>query len=770
VDVCAVPRIDAPNISNSRVVQTGWEADMSASDDSQDLSQRQHLVEHRDRFRDAWRAGRKPSIEAHLDQAPEADRQLLLRVLIAVEIGWRRRRGEHPEPSEYHRRFPGHVLLVDAAFAEGTSVRRLDGGEAISPRRSQRDTACDLLLGILALQNSFIDRAALLSAFNAWTEDKTKPLGRILLDQGKLDSSRHALLTALVAEHLKLHGDDPDRSLAALSSLGPVRRDLEKLADAELAASLGHIGASHSIEPDPYATQSCVGEPTSVGVRFHIQRPHARGGLGEVFAAFDEELHREVALKCIQDHHADDPSSRARFVQEAEITGGLEHPGVVPVYGLGHYNNGRPFYAMRLVKGDSLRTAIKQFHDADQNTNRDPGERSVSLRRLLGRFLDVCNAVAYAHSRGVLHRDLKPGNVLLGKYGETLIIDWGLAKVVGRADPKSPDAEPTLRPLSGSTFESTRAGSAIGTPGYMSPEQARGDIDKLGPASDVFSLGATLYHLLTGRPAFEGQDYAERLQKNERCEFASPRVVKPSIPRPLEAICLKAMAAQTEDRFPSPRALAEDIEHWLADEPVSALREPWSIRMRRWARRHRTSVATAAVSLVIAATLLLGFWGWMRHRHRIAGESARSWLFEADRLGIEASEKSDLAKWGEAVAAARQAKGILDTGGDDRDLRRRVEATLAALQTQERDRHMLKDLDEVTLVRAAPRRLDVAETYTPTSGHTVGRSVATVLMSSRCLRIRLLPRYVQVQFEKISSRHSTSGRSCQGHLANFDLV
>ncbi len=171
---------------------------------------------------------------------------------------------------------------------------------------------------------------------------------------------------------------------------------------------------------------------------------------------------------------------------------------------------------MRMVKGDSLRTAIKQFHEADQDRNRDPGERTVSLRRLLGRFLDVCNAVGYAHSRGVLHRDVKPNNILLGKYGETLIIDRGLAKVVGRPEPKSVDDEPTLRPPSGSAVESTRAGSAIGTPGFMSPEQARGDIDCLGPQSDVFGLGDTLYHLLTGRPAFDGDDFAERLQKNQR--------------------------------------------------------------------------------------------------------------------------------------------------------------------------------------------------------------------------------------------------------------
>src|SRR5262249_25084566 len=143
----------------------------------------------------------------------------------------------------------------------------------------------------------------------------------------------------------------------------------------------------------------------------------------------DAELNREVALKEIQDRHADDPLSRARFVLEAEITGGLEHPGIVPVYGLGHHQDGRPYYAMRFVKGDSLKEAIARFHEPAPG--RDPGERALALRKLLRRFLDVCNAVEYAHSRGVLHRDLKPGNILLGPYGETLVVDWGLAKATG---------------------------------------------------------------------------------------------------------------------------------------------------------------------------------------------------------------------------------------------------------------------------------------------------------------------------------------------------
>ena len=178
-----------------------------------------------------------------------------------------------------------------------------------------------------------------------------------------------------------------------------------------------------------------LGQTTAEGGRFRLLRHHARGGIGVVFVALDSELHREVALKQIQPQHADDPTSRARFLIEAEVTGRLEHPGVVPVYGLGTNEQGQPFYAMRFVRGQSLKEAVESFHQADHQPGRDPAERTLALRQLLGRFIDVCHAIAYAHSRGVLHRDLKPANILLGPYGETLVVDWGLAKVVGRDDP-----------------------------------------------------------------------------------------------------------------------------------------------------------------------------------------------------------------------------------------------------------------------------------------------------------------------------------------------
>jgi hypothetical protein len=224
------------------------------------------------------------------------------------------------------------------------------------------------------------------------------------------------------------------------------------------------------------------------------------------------------------------------------------------------------------------------------------------LRTLLTRFVAVCNAVAYAHSRGVIHRDLKPANVMLGPYGETLVVDWGLAKVVGPAAAAAGEAGGNLGLSPPAEGTETQAGAALGTPAYMSPEQARGHLDQLGPASDVYSLGATLYSLLTGRPPIEGKGTAEILHNAQKGEVVPPRQVKPDVPAALDAVCRKAMAPRPEDRYATALDLAADVEHWLADEPVAAWPEPWAARARRWARRHRVWVtaglAVLAVSLV----------------------------------------------------------------------------------------------------------------------------------------------------------------------------
>lgn len=480
-------------------------------------------------------------------------------------------------------------------------------------QQPQKTTDLNLLFGILTLQMDFINRDQLVSAMNAWVLDKEKPLGEILVAQNALSADEHALLHALVQKHLQRHGHDLQKSLAAVSSLGSARNALQEIADPEVQASLVRVAVAGapmtpiseaSSQNDPEATRSTTaGTPTSMGLRFRILRPHAKGGLGAVYVAHDEELHREVALKEIQGRHADDPKSRSRFVLEAEITGGLEHPGIVPVYGLGQYADGRPFYAMRFIRGDSLKEAIERFHRLDQ-TARDTGEQTVEFRKLLQRFIDVCNAIAYAHSRGVLHRDLKPGNIMLGKYGETLVVDWGLAKPVSQRDENRSAEEPPLQPASASGSAETLPGSALGTPQYMSPEQAAGRLDLLGPASDVYSLGATLYCLLTGRTPFPDSDVVAVLQKVQRGDFPPPRQVKRGVPPPLEAICLKAMSLKAEQRYESPRELANEVEHWLADEPVMAHREPIRARLGRWGRRHKTLLTASAVLLITAVIAL----------------------------------------------------------------------------------------------------------------------------------------------------------------------
>jgi eukaryotic-like serine/threonine-protein kinase len=662
-----------------------------------------------DRFEAAWRAGERPRIEAALDDSDLAERPALLRELVALEIELRRGVGESPDRQDYRARFPDHGSVIDALFADSTQRdRRLARG---APQGTS-GTSRNLLLGLLGLQNNFINRAELLAAFNAWVVDKSRSLGQLLLDRGALDATRLALLEALVTEHLKLHHHDPDESLAALSSIGSAQRGLEEIDDEDLQASLGNVGTAPADEEgDADATRTlAAASHDSPDGRFRIIRLHAKGGLGEVFLARDEELNREVALKRIQERFADDGENRARFVKEAEITGALEHPGIVPVYGLGHYAGGRPFYAMRFIKGNSLKDAITRFHE-EAAVGSNPGEQTLAFRKLLGRFVDVCNAIEYAHNRGVLHRDLKPGNVMIGRYAETLVVDWGLAKVIGRQDESAgtiPDARERVGPPDDAS--ATTPGSALGTPAFMSPEQAAGRLQDLGPASDIYSLGATLFCLLTGQAPFPKEDPEVVLIQVAAGAFRRPRQIDPSVPPALEAICLKAMSLQPADRYEAVKEMALDVERWMADEPVSVWREPWSKRARRWTRRHRGPVSAAAAALLMATLLGGAFATIEANRARDEASAVGRALDRADEFAADARlawrDRLDASGWERAREAA-QAAASRTTGRSPNALRRRA-STLAASVDAERAsaREDVELLERLAAVRAAKGALN----------------------------------------------------------------
>ncbi|HEV3263103.1 MAG TPA: serine/threonine-protein kinase [Gemmataceae bacterium] len=399
--------------------------------------------------------------------------------------------------------------------------------------------------------------------------------------------------------------------------------------------------------PLPPSARMPGGLPGRVTTISHYQvgKLHAQGGLGAILIGREENLHREVALKLLQAPRARNPESRGRFLREAEITSQLEHPGVVPVYGLGQLADGTPVYAMRFIQGESLQEAVRQFHQPEQQCPaRD--KQGLAFRQLLSRFVSVCNTIAYAHSRCILHRDLKPGNIMLGAYGETLVVDWGLAKSMAAdeaaaASDRQPEAQPTAEQAANTA---TVMGTVIGTPAYMSPEQAAGRWDLVGPGSDVYSLGATLYVLLTGRAPFLEGDMAEVLRRVQCGQVVPPGQVRKDVPPALEAVCLRAMALRPGDRYSSALGLAADLENWLADEPASAWAEPLRVRLRRWLMRH-TALATAATVSVIAAACLVAVTASLmtandRERH------AR-YLAEADQ------EKAGTAR---ALAEANQEK------------------------------------------------------------------------------------------------------------------
>jgi tRNA A-37 threonylcarbamoyl transferase component Bud32/tetratricopeptide (TPR) repeat protein len=455
----------------------------------------------------------------------------------------------------------------------------------------------NLRVALRAARQGIADEETLLQVLHQWWEDPSLSVVERLGAQVTVEGAEFEPVSSATSQRLDETGE-PMRPASVEEGPEP---DTAATESRESASTLALSVESPGSGPEGERRVSTCGVgPEGSLSRFRkiSERPHAIGGMGQVFLAEDLEVGRRVAVKELRPHRVADPSQWRRLRLEAEVTGRLEHPGIVPIYGLCAHESGAPFYAMRFITGTAtLHDAIRAYHEPKGPT--DPRERAVAFRTLLGRLIDVCHAMEYAHRRGVIHRDLKPRNIMVGEYGETLVVDWGLARTLKRAEEAGDGPEPGEDETLALESVQTSGATIVGTPAYMSPEQARSD-PMVGPAADVYSLGAVLFEILTGRNRFVGcSEPLEVLARLNRGDLPRPRDLDPSIDPALEAICLKATASDPADRYDSARALRADLEHWLADEPVAAWREPWGRRLRRWMRRHRTIVAASGVGLVV---------------------------------------------------------------------------------------------------------------------------------------------------------------------------
>ena len=393
--------------------------------------------------------------------------------------------------------------------------------------------------------------------------------------------------------------------------------------------------------------------------RYAIKREFARGGMGAIYLAMDTAVGREVALKELLATGGGSTGGTShselteRFLREAKITGQLEHPNIVPVYEIATRDDGRVFYTMKLVRGKTLAHRLLAIQgNAELSEQQKLSERLA----LLDAFNDVCNAIAYAHSRGVIHRDIKPANIMLGDFGETLVLDWGLARVQGQEESSTVQRKADQQAFSPSliaddSVNRTLDGAVLGTPAYMPPEQARGELDKVDERADAYALGAILYELLSGKPPYEGRTARDVLAKVLVLEPEPLNKLAPLAPPDLISLAEKCMAREADQRLESAAALGREVMAFRDGRNLSVYRYSSRELLRRFVKRNAAAVAIAT----IAVTLLItgGVYGFVNIASQ--RDQAQSALASADseRRAREELEEKQAAERGQLIESRR---------------------------------------------------------------------------------------------------------------------
>ena len=431
--------------------------------------------------------------------------------------------------------------------------------------------------------------------------------------------------------------------------LGPVVLETRRI------KSLG--GGDDTLSPQQDAVRRVLPEEFLREKKYEIGGVIAQGGMGAILDAREATTHRTVAMKVMLSNLSE--SDLLRFIEEAQVTSQLEHPNIVPIYELSVDENGQVFYTMKFVQGVTLRQVLDSLREGDP-----AALATYSLAALLTIFQKVCDAMAFAHSKGVIHRDLKPDNVMLGDYGEVLVMDWGLAKVLGKKSelrdgeklPREQSPISSARSEEGSSF--TMAGSIVGTPQYMAPEQARGDVDTLDARADTYALGAILYHLLALRPPIAGDDVMQMIGKVVRGEIeplTSPSSKTHPIPDSLAAVCRKAMALDPVARYQSVPALQTEIAAFQNGFATSAEKAGTWRQFTLLLKRHKAASIGAAAVLLVGAIFGTKAIVEGRRAERTLGElRGTAPTFEAQSHALLSEGKLDdaLAKIGYAVSLA----------------------------------------------------------------------------------------------------------------------